>query len=247
MARPGVFAQLFKFLRTKRGLGQKQVAGKLHCELQSVSNWETGRFLPDIARFPVIYGRLRLREQEYKALGAAYNYDRAQLEKNTLSSSGLSRRFKDGWSPIRKKIPVLHEKDTVNPLIVPELWEWPGSYTQKPVELDNRFVGAFFMENDSMAPKFRHGDLIFFDMTQMTPKPNEFYIVCINDQVCCRLLAKHSGSRYVFKEVGSKGRTTTVTVKEIGWLYRVVLKTRRVERYITFPGVDAVIRRRLDS
>lgn len=246
MAQTGVFAQVFKFLRTKRGLGQKQVAGKLDCALQSVSNWETGLFLPDIERFHVIYVRLRLREQEYKALVAAYNYDRARLEKNKLSSSGLSRLLKDGWPPIRKKIPVFHEKDTVNPLIVPELWEWRGHYTQKPVELDNRFVGAFFMENDSMAPKFRHGDLIFFDMTQMTPKPNEFYIVCINDLVCCRLLSKHSSSRYVFKEVGSKGRTTTVTVKEIGWLYRVVLKTRRVGRHITFPWVDAIIRRRLD-
>ncbi len=41
-------SELLKYKRQENGLTQAAVAKKLHVSRQAVSNWETGRHLPDV-------------------------------------------------------------------------------------------------------------------------------------------------------------------------------------------------------
>lgn len=224
MTQSSSFAQHFKFLRKTHKLGQKQIALMLKCKAQSISNWETGLFLPDAERLPMIKKKMRLQEDEFRYLLAAWRLERTRIDDQKLSF--IERKDKDRHRYSQTVIPLFREGDTVNPVAVPEAIEWHGLYVRKPLEFGTRLICAFILEDDSMSPRFERGDILFFDLTQIKPKENKPYIVCIKDRVYCRLLSRHVGFKYVFKGVGQEVPPMTVAVEKIDWLYKVILKER---------------------
>ena len=224
MYQPSAFSTLFKFLRKKHRLAQKQVAGMLNCELQSVSNWETGLFLPDADRLPIIKKKLRLQNDEFRDLLAAYRNARMRIEDQKLSY--FERVVKDREHTFPAVIPLFRVGDTVNPVAVFEATEWRGLYVKKPLQTGNRLVGAFMLEDDSMSPKFKRNEILFFSTTQSKPIKNNPYIVCIKDRTCCRLLTRQVGFKYVFRGAGKNVEPINVKMKDINWLYQVIFNKR---------------------
>lgn len=231
MTKISIFAQHFKDLRKKHKLGQKQIADMLKCESQSVSNWETGLFLPDAGKLPMIKKKMRLQEDEFTNLLAAWRLERTRLDDQKLSF--VERKEKEKRRNPSVIIPLYRDGgDTINPVAVPEVFEWLGLFVRKPLGTGIHPISAFMLEDDSMSPMFERGDILFFDLTQTKPVKNQYYIVCIKDRVYCRLLSRHVGFKYVFRGVDQKVKPMIETTKKIRWLYKVILKQRLPTRII---------------
>ncbi len=195
----------------------------LKCETQSISNWETGLFLPDVKKLPILKKKMRLQEDEFTNLLAAWRLERTRIDDQKLSFA--ERKDKEKRRNPSVIIPLYRDRgDTINPVAVPEVMEWLGLFVRKPLGSGIHPICAFMLEDDSMSPMFEHGDILFFDLTKIKLKKNEPYIVCIEDRVYCRLLSRHVRFSYEFKGVGQKAERMTVPAKNISWLYKVIFK-----------------------
>ena len=68
----GEFAEVFSAFRKARGLRQRLVAQRVGCTTQAISNWESGRYLPNEKRVLQICRALGLGKEEGGRLLLAY-------------------------------------------------------------------------------------------------------------------------------------------------------------------------------
>ena len=74
---PYVSGEALRRLRTERGMTQRALAERLSVSDKTVSKWETGRGLPDIALLPELAAALRISVAELFTGGHAENLNRA--------------------------------------------------------------------------------------------------------------------------------------------------------------------------
>lgn len=212
------FSNMFKFFRRKNGLGQKQVADMLKLSLQSVSNWETGLHLPDADGLRAVKAALRLSDSEFRALLATLRTERIRIEDKKLS-------LRNKWgkaAPEHLVVPLFRKIDVENPAVVPEAVEWRGLYVRKPLVLRDKAVAGYFLEDDSMSPKFKKGEILFMDTSQSKPTINNAFVFCHRNQVYCRRLARKVGSKYLFRATAMSVQPMTIPITELSWIYRVI-------------------------
>ncbi len=243
------FGKRLKQFRKSRKLRQKEVP--LNCSAQTISNWESGLFLPSEKRFDDLCKALRLTVEEQAELLTRYLED---TRHRRVARLGIDRALRGAYEhrlffAEQLKVPLYTSTDTADPwplLVTGEPTDWRGKYAYPPLDdrLYKMLAGrpytsargnkeppyqsagisrkwhcfGYEIDDDTMAPRFHTGDILYCWITQMEVRTGQPVIACLGDRVVCRIVEKR-GRGFRFRTV--KGRHAG-KAQQARWFYPVI-------------------------
>jgi len=217
------FGTLLKRLRKQRGIGQKHLNDMVGCSLQTVSNWEAGRFFPDQNRLVAVVKALKLERSEGLDLISECVWEQMMRPWERMQPEVRKRLEQTREEGLNKqRVPLYRAGDTVHPHDV--TWKrkrrWRGEFVFKTEDQESGFTFAFMIEDNSMMPRYNRGDILYCESINL-PKEGKPVVACVNGRVFCRVYGKQ-GERLMFRPIKKGAGALVVDKKAVKWCYRVV-------------------------
>jgi transcriptional regulator with XRE-family HTH domain len=189
-----------KTLRVLHSLTQEQFAKAIDVSRRQVTYWETGHDAPSAQRIPQICQALHV-SADWLLTG------RAQL--NTAYDSSSVMRPHDELTLRRFKNAIT----LLNRLPHPEEWESrSGKAETLPALPEDAGAFAIRLPDDSFAPKYCSGDLLYFRPLKISlPAPIEIIVPLDGHDVAFSLNGESSIRRFNIQPSGKKSHTVQLT------------------------------------
>lgn len=218
-----VFGVYLKKLRkNKKGFRQKELCEKFgFSSVQAISNWESGRFLPEPNKLSVIKRVLNLDGGEYATLLAYYQQAKRGRDFGNLAFKNLPEKVKGELDRYGTNlVPLYLPTDLKDPADLKSSEEWRGKKIDILPDLQGKRVFAFQVRDASMSPRYSPGDILFCDIERRLEE-GKVVVACTQGRVVVRLLEKR-GVLTVFKALKAAEKSIIVKGNQVAWCFAVI-------------------------
>ncbi len=216
------FGQRLKFERKLARMGQKVLKDELRCSLQTISNWEAGRYVPSEARVDKIADVLKLSQVKRGKLQllrvAALWKQRLRRIEPTLLKQVRQKELVERELLNELSIPLLTAKNAHDPAaVLLSRKPWRGQMVYKTPDIRGLCFG-FLVSDGAMAPRYEPGDLLICSLRK--PAADGLGVLRLRSRTLCRRF-RQRGRDILLQALHEKVRPINVPRQQIRWAYRV--------------------------
>ena len=202
---------------------QRRLARRIGCAIQTVSNWESGRYFPSEERMKGLVTSLKLTTDQIAALVNAYTSEWAERQTKRFGVNYLGAQ----WVAESEKyqVPLLESIDTVDPKdVVFKNARCRMMIYRLPMYEDKVF--AFRVTDEDMVPKYNPGDFLYCDLLRSPGAAKPIPVVAAVGKRTFSRFLERKGDLYIFKAANVAARVENVPAKAVRWCYPVVYSVR---------------------
>jgi len=186
--------------------------------------------------FDLTLGQLLADDPNIPAAASKPAEPRVGVNLDSLYKSGQLHAMADARGnvePVRMRfLPVVSRVAAGDPAVYTD-GEYPAGFAEEfvasPVDLEDPLAFALRITGDSMAPRFRDGDIVICSPDRL-PENGDAVVAKVNgDETTCKIFYLH-GRNVTLSPVNPNYPAQVYPLEEVSWVYPVIFCQRREKR-----------------